>query len=118
MMFQTLGMTQKFSRPRTPNDNPFIESAFSVVKGEPDFPGEFSDDFQADEYFDEYFGWYNAERKHGGIGFVTPDEKHQGMADAILRERRRRMQAAREKRLMINRKIGTKNLTIRKKRVA
>jgi putative transposase len=27
-MFQVMGLTQTFSRPRTPNDNPFVESLF------------------------------------------------------------------------------------------
>ena len=33
------GMPQLFARPRTPNDNPFIESAFSTVKRAPAYPG-------------------------------------------------------------------------------
>jgi len=121
MMFQTLGMTQKFSRPRTPNDNPFVESTFSVVKVDPDFPDAFSDESQADIYFAEYFGcWYNTERKHGGIGFVTPVQKHDGLADAILAERQEKMKAARVKRLMVNRRKSKRKggLTVDQKRVA
>ena len=41
------GMPQLFARPRTPNDNPFIESAFSTVKRAPEYPGRFLDDGQA-----------------------------------------------------------------------
>lgn len=118
MMFQTLGMTQKFSRPRTPNDNPFIESAFSVVKGDPEFPYEFGDECQANIYFAEYFGWYNTERKHGGIDFVTPFQKHDGLADAILADRQGRKKAAREKRLTANRQKAEQGLTEPEKRVA
>jgi transposase InsO family protein len=33
-MLMDLGIEQKFSRPRTPNDNPYIESAFSGSKRE------------------------------------------------------------------------------------
>ena len=32
-MVSDLGISQKFSRPRTPNDNPFVESLFSTTKG-------------------------------------------------------------------------------------
>jgi len=51
------GMPQLFARPRTPNDNPFIESAFSTVKRAPAHPGGFLDDAQAREYFSRYFTW-------------------------------------------------------------
>ena len=44
-------MPQLFARPRTPNDNPFIESAFSTVKRAPEYPGHFLDDAQAVAYF-------------------------------------------------------------------
>ena len=36
-MFTDMGLTQTFSRPRTPNDNPFIESLFSTLKQAPVF---------------------------------------------------------------------------------
>jgi len=45
------GMPQLFSRPRTPNDNPFIESAFSTAKRAPEYPGRFLDDREAVTYF-------------------------------------------------------------------
>ena len=38
------GMPQLFARPRTPNDNPFIESSFSTVKRAPAYPGFFLDE--------------------------------------------------------------------------
>jgi hypothetical protein len=41
------GLPQLFARPRTPNDNPYIESAFSTVKRAPEYPGCFLDDGQA-----------------------------------------------------------------------
>jgi hypothetical protein len=34
---------QLFARPRTPNDNPFIESTFGIAKGMPEYPGRFLD---------------------------------------------------------------------------
>ncbi len=43
-------MPQLFPHPCTPNDNPFIESAFSTVKRAPEYPGQFLDDDQANEY--------------------------------------------------------------------
>jgi len=60
-----------FARPRTPNDNPFIESAFSTVKRAPEYPGRFLDDDQAVAYFNRYFTWYDTEHYHSGIDYVT-----------------------------------------------
>jgi putative transposase len=45
-------LPQLFARPRTPNDNPYIESAFSSVKRAPEYPGRFLDDGHAVAYFD------------------------------------------------------------------
>ncbi len=41
------GIPRLFARPRTTNDNPFIESAFSTVKRAPEYPGRFPVDAQA-----------------------------------------------------------------------
>ena len=47
--FKKLGIEQLFSRPRTPNDNPFIESHFATIKTQPVFPGYFADPAEAEE---------------------------------------------------------------------
>ena len=82
------GMPQLFARPRTPNDNPFIESAFSTVKRAPEYPGRFLDDSQALAYFDRYFTWYDTEHYHSGIDYVTPQQAHQGLRQKIVDQRR------------------------------
>jgi len=103
-MLKDLGINQVFSRPRTPNDNPFVESAFSIVKGEPEYPGRFESEGGAREYFTEYFEGYNTIRLHGGIGYVTPEQKHRGLDVAILAERAKRKEKARHHRLTMNRR--------------
>jgi putative transposase len=111
-MLKDLGIHQVFSRPRTPNDNPYVESAFSVIKGYPDYPVYFTDVEEAKTYFDNYFREYNTERLHGGIGYVTPEQKHNGLADKILEERRKKKANARANRLTTNKKSNkclTKN---------
>ena len=92
-MMRDLGLTQTFARPRTPNDNPFIESLFSSVKTSPDYPGWFpSRTIQvAGDYFDQYFRWYNYEHFHSGIGYIHPIDKHEGRAEAILKKRKESM---------------------------
>jgi len=81
------GMPQLFARPRTPNDNPFIESAFSTVKRAPEYPGRFLDDGQAVSYFSRYFTWYDTEHYHSGIDYVTPQQAHQGLRQKIVDQR-------------------------------
>jgi transposase InsO family protein len=102
-MVEDLGMVQKFSRPRTPNDNPFIESHFSLIKCNPDYPQQFLDDIDGITYFTRFFQWYNTEHLHGRIGFVTPVQKHTGTDKAILANREMRKKEARKNRLKINR---------------
>ena len=72
-------MPQLFARPRTPNDNPFIESAFSTVKRAPEYPGRFLDDHEANASFARYFNWYDTEHYYSGIDYVTPQQAHGGL---------------------------------------
>ena len=102
-MLDDLGISQKFSRPRTPNDNPFIESLFATTKCAPQYPGAFQDDIVALAYFVHYFYFYNNVRLHGKIGYVTPAQRHCGEDKAILALRRKRCLMARKKRLEQNR---------------
>lgn len=87
--FNTLGVTQYFARPRTPNDNPQIESLFSTVKNFPDYPGRFTSLEEAKEYFDSFFHWYNNKHYHTALGMITPADYHAGKAPAIKDQRKR-----------------------------
>jgi len=100
---EDLGISQKFARPRTPNDNPFIESLFSTTKGALEYPEIFTDDVEALVYFTAYFDFYNNVRRHGKIGYVTPVQRHQGEDKAILALRSVRLAMARTTRLQKNR---------------
>jgi putative transposase len=101
------GMPQLFARPRTPNDNPYIESAFSTVKRAPEYPGRFLDDNQAIVYFDRYFTWYDTEHYHSGIDYVTPQQAHQGLRQKIVAQRRSQKLAQRRRRREENQKQNT-----------
>jgi len=102
---EDLGISQKFARPRTPNDNPFVESLFSTTKGAPAYPGAFTDDVEAIIYFTAYFDFYNNVRLHGEIGYVTPAQRHCGEDKAILALRSDRLAKARKIRLQRNRRV-------------
>lgn len=99
-MFIDLGLTQTFSRPRTPNDNPFIEALFSTAKRSPAYPGWFpsNDIAGVDHYFGKYFHWYNNEHYHSRIGYVTPNQRHTGQADEIIKKRKKQLTAQRQRR--------------------
>lgn len=97
-------LPQLFARPRTPNDNPYIESAFSTVKRAPEYPGRFLDDRQAVTYFDRYFTWYDTEHYHSGIDYVTPQQAHQGLRQKIVDQRRLNKLSQRRRRREENQK--------------
>ena len=48
-------------------------------------------------------GYYNEARLHQGIGYVTPAERHDGFAPALIEARQRGMLDARAHRVMMNR---------------
>jgi putative transposase len=101
--FYDLGITQMFSRPRTPADNATIESFFATIKGERLSLGTYSNPIELASDADAFVIYYNEARLHMGIGFVTPAEKHDGRADGIIAARKVGMKRAREERLQVNR---------------
>jgi transposase InsO family protein len=108
---EDLGISQKFARPRTPNDNPFVESLFATTKGALEYPGTFTDDVEALIYFTAYFDFYNNVRLHGKIGYVTPAQRHCGDDKAILALRSKRLAEARRQRLQKNR-LGNEEVVV------
>jgi putative transposase len=112
IMFEEHHMPQLFARPRTPNDNPFVESMFGSVKRAPQYPGRFLDRNESVQYFREYFQWYNKEHLHSGIDYVTPDQCHNGLKESIVSRRRAKLKKQRAFRKEVNR--ASKNvLTIK-----
>jgi putative transposase len=102
-LFEDHHMPQLFARPRTPNDNPFVESLFSTVKRAPEYPGRFLDREAAVAYFDRFFPWYNREHYHSGIDYVTPEQCHRGLRGKIVAERREKLENQRQLRKEVNR---------------
>jgi len=102
-MFEDHHMPQLFARPRTPNDNPFIESLFGAIKRAPQYPGRFLDLDDATQYFGRYVLWYNFEHYHSKIDYVTPDQCHRGLRDTIVSSRNQKLQQQRQLRKEVNR---------------
>jgi transposase InsO family protein len=103
IMFEDHHMPQLFARPRTPNDNPFVESMFGSIKRTPQYPGRFLDRDEAVQYFRGYFNWYNKEHLHSGIDFVTPEQCHNGLRERIVSLRKKKLNEQRTYRKEVNR---------------
>jgi len=102
-MFEDHSMPQLFARPRTPNDNPFVESLFGTVKTAPQYPGRFLDHDEAITYFNRYFPWYNKEHVHSGIDYVTPEQCHNGLKEIIVSRRKENFKQQQHLRKEVNR---------------
>jgi transposase InsO family protein len=102
-MFEDHKMPQLFARPRTPNDNPFVESLFGTVKSAPEYPVRFIDCDDARRYFDRFFPWYNTDHYHSGIDYVTPDQCHYGFRDKIISDRKMKLTNQQNFRKEVNR---------------
>ena len=95
---QHLGIVASFSRPSVSDDNPYIESLFRTLKYRPEYPHKpFETIEQARAWVSGFVAWYNAEHRHSGIRFVTPDERHDGREHAVLAHRVRVYERARSK---------------------
>ncbi len=102
-MFEDHQMPQLFARPRTPNDNPFVESLLGTVKTAPAYPGRFTGQQEAADYFDRYFPWYSTEHYHSRIDYVTPEQCHRGLRETIVVQRKARLNNQRQLRKEVNR---------------
>ena len=100
--FRDLGIGQLFCRPHTPDDNAEMESFFATLKCERLYRGSYDDPFLAEAGIADFIAYYNNGRLHQGIGFVTPQERHEGKDQEIREERRRGLQAARLVRFVQN----------------
>jgi transposase InsO family protein len=89
-----LSVTRSHSRPKTSNDNPFIEASFKTLKYDPTFPDRFGSIQHAREHCEAFYTYYNHEHRHSGIGLHTPASVHFGTAEAVRGHRQRALDAA------------------------
>jgi putative transposase len=95
---QHLGIVPSFSRPSVSDDNPFIESLFRTLKYRPEYPHKPFETIEAARaWVTAFVAWYNAEHRHSGIRFVTPDERHHGRENDVLANRVRVYERARRR---------------------
>ena len=95
---EQLGVSASFSRPRVSDDNPFSEALFRTLKYRPDYPTKpFESRENALAWCDAFVHWYHHEHLHSALGYVTPLDRHEGRADAILARRQRVYETARRR---------------------
>lgn len=87
MTLYKLGIVPSFSRPRVSNDNAFIESFFKTLKYMKAYPKSFLSMNEAQFWVADFIDWYNEHHMHSAIGYVTPVQKHSGIASAIIAAR-------------------------------
>jgi putative transposase len=91
-----LEVAKSFSRPRTPDDNPYSEAQFKTMKYRPDYPDRFESQGHARGWARDFIHWYNHEHYHNGLALMTPAMVHHGLAEAVYTHRQRVLQAAYE----------------------
>ena len=97
-------IAQHFGRPHTPTDQAWIETLFGHVKGEWPHLEKIADPGELDAELDRVRSQYNTVRLHASIGYVTPDDEHDGRGDAIRKARRDGLDQARQERLDYHRR--------------
>ncbi|MDI7260464.1 MAG: integrase core domain-containing protein [Thermodesulfobacteriota bacterium] len=97
------GIKQLFARYQTPEDNSWIESWFRILKYDWLRFKDYMSFTQLERMIEDFIDGYSRLRYHGAIGYVTPDQRHSGEAEAVLEARFERKRVARLKRLEINR---------------
>jgi len=98
-----VAIAQQFGRPHTPQDQAWIETLFGHVKGEWPHLEKIRDPGELDAELGRVRAEYNGLRLHASIGYVTPDDEHEGRGDAIRQQRRDGLTAARQTRIQYRR---------------
>jgi putative transposase len=98
-----VAIATRFGRPHTPTDQAHIESFFGHVKAEWPHLEKIRDPGQLDHELARVREDYNGLRLHAGIGYVTPDDEHEGRGDAVRQARRHGLAAARQARIAYRR---------------
>jgi putative transposase len=96
-------IAQHFGRPGTPTDQAWIESLFSHLKAEWPHLDHISDPGELRSELARVRVEYNTIRLHAGIGYVTPDDEHQGRGPQIRQARHAGLHRARRARIAYHR---------------
>ncbi len=93
-LFDSLGVSRSFSRPRVSDDNPFSEAQFKTLKYQPDYPGAFDSPLHGRSYLRDFFAWHNDDHHHSGLALFTPADVFYGRVTTIAATRQATLDAA------------------------
>ena len=102
-------IAQHFGRPGTPTDQAWIESFNGHLKAEYPHLESITDIEVLRRELDLIRPRWNGVRLHAGIGYVTPDDEHEGRGPAIRKAREAGLEAARLRRLAYHRSTRETN---------
>ena len=88
----------EFARPYTPDDNAWIETFIKYMKYHPDCPEEFETVQDIADWVATFQRLYN-DHPHSSLGYVRPNEEHEGLGNAIRQARKDNLLSARRMRL-------------------
>ena len=109
-LFARLQIRCTHGRPHVSDDNAFIESWFSVLKGRASFPEFFEDIEQARQYIASIVAWYNGEHMHSRLDYLTPQQMDRGEGPRI---QQRRNEVINKARAVRPGRFGSRKLTLR-----
>lgn len=98
-MLEKLGVARSFSRPSVSDDNPYSEALFKTFKYCNALPklGKFEVIEDARKWAEDFAQWYNYEHLHSGLKFITPVQRHTRVDEAIMKNRHKVYQEAKQK---------------------
>ncbi len=102
-----MAIAQHHGRPHTPTDQAWIESFFGHIKTEWPHLEDITDPAVLSDELTRIRIEYNSVRLHEAIGYVTPNDEHEGRGDQIREARRQGLARARQQRLDYHRRHPT-----------
>jgi len=97
-----LGITHLRTAYRHPEGEGKIERVFKTIKYDEVFPAEYQNSKEAEEGISRFIQYYNHQRLHQALDYVTPYERYTGKDQEILTLRKERRKRAEENRKSIN----------------
>lgn len=98
-----VAIAQHFGRPSTPTDQAWVESLNGTVKAEWPYLTRITEPAALRAELEVVRVEYNSVRLHSSLGYVTPDDEHDGRGEAIRAARRQGLARAAQQRLAYHR---------------
>ena len=88
----------EFTRPYTPDDNAWIETFIKYMKYHPECPEGFETVQDVAGWVTKFQRLYN-NHPHSSLGYVRPNDEHEGLGNAIRQQRKENLVTAKQNRL-------------------